>query len=135
MADADLPDRAAELAVTADLDPEDELARKQREQDFKAWVVRQPCTLAGVSGAGPCWGPIDPDHMGTMVHHDRGMSLKPSDLTCVPMCRGHHDQRHDLAGYFAGWIKRQQILWRLRAIARTQLAYVRWRTTRPLIPF
>lgn len=136
VADDDLPDRAAEAAVTADLDPEDELARRQRELDFVAWVRRQRCVLAGVRGAGECSGPgVDPDHMGTVAHHDRGTSQLPSDLTCVPMCRRHHEDRHANTGYFAGMLKRDRLLWQLRAIARTQLAYVRWRSSTPLVPF
>lgn len=140
LADVDLVQEVVDYvsAIVADIDPEDEVARRNRELDFLNWVRRQPCELRGVAYAGPCTGAFcDPDHMGTMAHHDRGLGLKPSDLTCVPLCRGHHDARHGRVGYFSTerMTRWDEHRWRLAAIARTQLRYVRWRAGEQRVPF
>ena len=48
----------------------------------------QPCAVSDLAGI-HCYGDIDPDHLKT-----RGSG--GSDLTCVPLCRRHHSERHAL---------------------------------------
>jgi hypothetical protein len=86
----------------------DQQERADAELDF--WIV--------AADHGTCRGRIDPDHMGS----DRGAGLKAGDDTCVPVCRLHHGQRHDHAGFFSDWggIERERfaaegIAWTRRA--------------------
>lgn len=104
-------------------DPDDAL-----QPDFKSWCKQQPCYLRGVDGAGPCIGGVDPDHMGLDKGDTPGpgLGLKADDRTCVPMCRGHHDDRHAGRGYFEGMSKDDKRVFRLAAISKTQAAYTRW---------
>lgn len=68
-----------------------------RAPAFKRAVRGLPCLFASSPVAGPCWGPVDPDHLDK---HAAGVT--GDDTSCVPMCRGHHSLKTDRAGYFAG---------------------------------
>jgi hypothetical protein len=54
-----------------------------RDEDYKAWIRQQPSL---VSGKTPC----DACHTGS----DGGMSMKASDLSCVPLTRSEHQEYH-----------------------------------------
>jgi hypothetical protein len=113
------------------------MSERERFVDYMLWVKRQPCLLVGERGAGPCDGGIEADHAGVLAAADvepsddlgpvdgRGTSRKPDDRTCIPLCRRHHEDRHQARGFFAVLSKEARRLWRLAAIARTQ---ARWRT-------
>jgi hypothetical protein len=88
-----------------------------RNPAFKRAVRGLPCLFAGVPPvAGPCWGPIDPDHLDKHAAGATG-----DDTSCVPMCRGHHSLKTDRAGYFANRTDDWWDLWKRRAWARTAL--------------
>ncbi len=84
------------------------------------WVKCQPCLLAGVEEAGPCSGITEADHAG-----DRGMGQKAPDDTCIPLCSGHHLDRHACTGFFRGRPKPWKREWRHAAIAKTQAEHQR----------
>ena len=109
--------------------------RRARDLPFMRWVKRQTCFVRVLSPFSlvaelrpvvmptkaietPCSGPIEADHMG-----ERGMGQKAADDTCVPMCRGHHRERHDHAGTFRPLKKPELRAWRARAIEHTQAAW------------
>jgi hypothetical protein len=81
---------------------------------FMQFVRSLPCSAGGM---GECRGPIEADHAGR-----RGIGQKADDLTCIPLCRAHHDQRHHFTGAFKGWTKTQMRAFLIGCIAITQLA-------------
>ena len=87
------------------------------DENRKAWCRAQPCAVRRVFGsaAGPCRGPIDPDHRREGV----GKGQTATDDQVWPCCRGHHDQRHDRKGVFA---PDRMPLAQLRAFVRDRIA-------------
>lgn len=82
------------------------------------WTKRQPCIVRHMPPSDVrtlCLGPVEADHMGA-----RGMGQKADDSTCVPMCQGHHRERHDHAGTFRPLTKAELRVWRAQAIEHTQ---------------
>ena len=57
-------------------------------KDYIKYIKSKHCLVCGVS-------PVDPDHLQTlkMGGENKG-GLK--DFSCVPICRKHHTERHDL---------------------------------------
>jgi hypothetical protein len=53
-----------------------------RDDAYKAWIRTLPCCACGVEGRS------EAAHTGT----DGGMSMKPSDYSCVPLCSDCHTQ-------------------------------------------
>jgi hypothetical protein len=53
-----------------------------RDPTYRAWIRTLPCTVCG-SG----WK-VEAAHTGC----DGGMSMKPSDYSCIPLCRKCHTQ-------------------------------------------
>jgi hypothetical protein len=51
-----------------------------RDPTYRAWIRTLPCTICG-SG----WR-VEAAHTG----YDGGMSMKPSDYSCIPLCRNCH---------------------------------------------
>jgi hypothetical protein len=66
---------------------------------YLAWLREQPCGVPYLLkvAAGPCGGPVDPEHKREGV----GMGQRASDADAWACCRVHHDQRHDGRGVFA----------------------------------
>jgi len=94
-------------------------ARRERDFEYMKWVKTQPCLLAGVEGAGPCTGVVEADHAGL----ERGIGMKAPDDTCIPLCSGHHLDRHACTGFFRGRPKDWKRAWRVNAIAVTRTRY------------
>lgn len=82
---------------------------------YLAWLRAQRCGVAVAFGeqAGPCWGPIDPEHKREGV----GMGQRASDADAWACCRLHHEQRHDGRGVFAAMTRDQ-----LREFIRLQIS-------------
>ena len=51
-----------------------------RDPAYRAWVRTLPCTICGA-----VWR-VEAAHTGC----DGGMSMKPSDYSCIPLCRNCH---------------------------------------------
>ena len=51
-----------------------------RDPSYRAWIRTFPCTICGA-----VWK-VEAAHTGT----DGGMSMKPSDYSCIPLCRNCH---------------------------------------------
>lgn len=108
--------------------------RRDRDFEFMGWVKRQPCIVralpprayvpdsrrehAAAATHTPCSGPVEADHMGR-----RGMGQKADDRTCVPICRGHHGERHAHAHTFKHLNRDELRAWRTAAIEHTQAAW------------
>jgi hypothetical protein len=92
-------------------------AARDRDPAYLDAVGGLPCILHGVEGAGLCSGRVDPDHLGP-----RGLGVKADDRTAAPLCRRHHDDRHDHRGFFKAMDQAGMRHWKRLAIARTQLA-------------
>lgn len=74
------------------------IREERRDDDYRAWLRRQPCAIADEIGhARDCrtYGAdgCDAAHLG-----DRGTGIKAPDRTCVPLCRGHHEDQHNVRG-------------------------------------
>ena len=95
-------------------------ARRVRDFDFMLWVKTQQCLLAGNYEAGPCSGVVEADHAGL-----RGIGQKAPDDTCIPLCSGHHLDRHACTGFFRGREKAWKRDWRAEAITKTQAEFNR----------
>jgi hypothetical protein len=79
-------------------------------------VIRSlPCCLARVEGAGPCCGPVEAHHA---KHERAGAKLKSPDATALPLCLRHHNDFHQLSGYFKGWRREQLRDWQRRQSER-----------------
>lgn len=92
-------------------------ARRERDIDYMLLVKGLRCFLAGVDGAGPCTGVTEADHAG-----ERGLGQKAPDDTCIPLCSGHHLDRHACTGFFRGREKHWKREWRIDAIEKTRVA-------------
>lgn len=99
--------------------------RRTRDTDFMLYVLAQPCVLAGIDGAGKCWGRTQADHAGA-----RGLGVKAPDNTCIPLCTKHHGNRTDYTGYFKGWQGAAMRQWCDRMIHLTQNLYDKFRELR-----
>lgn len=90
-----------------------------RDPEFMRWVRRQPCSVRvdppDPNRLTPCSGRVQADHMG-----ERAVGRKADDITCAPMCAGHHVQRSSHHGSFFELDQAQLREWRGRAIERTQ---------------
>lgn len=81
---------------------------------YLAWLREQPCGVPYIlkDAAGPCGGPVDPEHKREGV----GMGQRASDADAWACCRVHHDQRHDGRGVFASMTRAE-----LRVFIRLQI--------------
>ncbi len=59
------------------------IPRSTLNHAYRKFITGQPCTVCGQN-----WW-IDPAHTG-----NRGRGQKSSDLSCIPLCRKHHDEYH-----------------------------------------
>ena len=86
-----------------------------RNPHYLAWLRQQPCGVPYIlkDAAGPCGGPVDPEHKREGV----GMGQRASDADAWACCRVHHDQRHDGRGVFATMTRAE-----LRTFIRMQIA-------------
>ena len=76
------------------------------------------CSIARtVINAGPCWGPIDPMHVGPR----NGMSSKGSDYLVAPGCRKHHDDLDQRRGCFEGWSQERRLRWGAEVAAEAMI--------------
>ncbi len=99
---------------------------RERDFVFMGWVKRQPCAVAELLGvACSCEGVIEADHQG----YEPGLGIKAPDDTCVPMCKHHHEQRHQRRGYFLGWTAPQVRAWCDDRIQIYQARFTAWQLT------
>lgn len=56
-------------------------AKPVRDPEYRRFIKRFPCSVCGKS-----WG-IDPCHTGP-----HGLSQRSSDMSCIPLCRVHHQE-------------------------------------------
>lgn len=90
-------------------------ALRDRDCPYMNFVKNLPCLLS-MWGCGECSGVVEADHAGL----DSGMGHKAPDRTCIPLCSGHHLDRHAATGYFRDMDRAERREWRLWAIAKTQ---------------
>jgi hypothetical protein len=95
-------------------------SKRDRDFAFMGFVKLQLCSVEEENpdpdrDPTPCSGVIEADHVG-----ERGMGQKADDRTCIPMCTGHHRERHDHCGTFKYCTREQIRGWKRRAMARTQ---------------
>jgi hypothetical protein len=106
--------------------------RRTKPRRVAADRVRDPGHLAIVRSL-PCVCKNLRDHHCegvTQASHDdngKGIGLKTSDLTCVPMCASGHRQWTDHNGPFAGWDRERRRTWFAACTALTlqKIAYHR----------
>src|ERR1700689_4938475 len=51
-----------------------------RDPAYRAWIRTLPCTICGAA-----WR-VEAAHTG----YDGGMAMKPSDYSCIPLCKNCH---------------------------------------------
>src|SRR5438132_6101215 len=61
-----------------------------RNQQYLRWIKRFPCVVCNSARL------VDPCHTGS-----RGLGQKSSDLSCIPLCRKHHEEMHKGPADFA----------------------------------
>ena len=71
------------LGKTIRKPPQRKTRGPERDEDYKAWIRMQPSLVSGLT-------PCDACHTGS----DGGMSMKASDLSCVPLTREEHQEYH-----------------------------------------
>ena len=57
---------------------------------YLKFVRTQPCLICGTK-------PVDADHLETIGMGGNRKKRSPKDLTCIPLCREHHQERHSKA--------------------------------------
>lgn len=87
-------------------------SERQRDWTFMGAVKQLRCLL---EDQGDCEGQVEADHAGA-----RPLGHKAPDDTCIPLCSGHHRQRTDYAGFFAGFTASLMRVWCDHAIDRTR---------------
>lgn len=115
--------------------PGSKRSRYARRPRDTAYMMFAKSLLCAVEEEWPCFparpslcsGVIEADHAG-----ERGLGRKADDRTCIPMCTGHHRERHDHAGTFRHLTRDEARSWRERAIARTQTLYAERDATKKL---
>jgi hypothetical protein len=97
--------------------------RVQRKTDadraFLSWLHLQACRLHWIGGHYGCDGPIQAAHFRDMT----GVGRKEPDITCVPLCRRHHEQYDQAKGYFAGMTRDERKGWHRHQQFETQVAF------------
>jgi len=88
-------------------------SQRERETDYMLWVKTLPCCC---SHLGACEGVVEADHAGA-----RGLGMKASDWTCIPICTLHHRQRTDFSGPFKTWDQTMMRVLLADTIVETQL--------------
>ena len=68
--------------------------------EYCRFVRQLPC---GMIGHGTCIGAMHAHH----PQGGKGMGTRNHDSRVIPLCAGHHTQRHALSGPFKGWDKRR----------------------------
>jgi hypothetical protein len=58
--------------------------QRWESKKYRKWVSEHPCIICGKSP------PNDPHHL--KIKGNGGMSRKPDDVWCVPLCREHHNE-------------------------------------------
>ncbi len=87
------------------------------DAEYCAWVRQQPCSMMG---HGDCLGAVH-------AHHPtggKGIGQRNHDHGAVPLCSGHHTQRHSLSGPFKGWDKRRIRDWEASTAAELRRIYL-----------
>jgi hypothetical protein len=94
--------------------------RRERFVPFMLWVKALPCMCslyAWQHGEHPCGGEVEADHDS----RGRGLSQKSHDSTVIPLCRQHHYDRQNVAGYFRGYTRAELHAWVDRAQAHVRM--------------
>jgi hypothetical protein len=96
-------------------------ARRERAPAYMAWVKTLPCYVVALrlTFATPCRGVVEADHAGSKM--SEGDGLRAYDHTCIPLCTGHHRERHDFCGTFEAFDQQQMRVFLSTAIAHTRL--------------
>lgn len=81
------------------------------DKRYTDFVKRRPCCACGKAGGD--------------AHHKvgAGMGLRSHDSTCVPLCRGCHDDAHALRGLFRGWSREKMSEWHDRKAAACRVLF------------
>jgi hypothetical protein len=61
------------------------MAHEQVRKTYLDWLHGQPCVV-GQSSSDPCQGDVEAAHQD----EGKGMGMKTSDDTCIPLCTRHH---------------------------------------------
>ena len=64
------------------------------DEDYKLFIRQQPCLARNRE----CFGEVVPHHEQEKGHGAKGK--KCSDFRTLPLCMGHHDQRHRIGRSF-----------------------------------
>ena len=87
--------------------------KRLRDKAHLKFVATQPCLICGRQ-------PSDPHHL--RFAQPRAMGVKVSDEFTVPLCRGHHQQLHQVGNEEAWWAERN--------INPLEIARMLWQATR-----
>ena len=84
-----MKDRQKEFLMNL-INPNKELRGKMvKYAKYIEYVRKQPCIVCGTK-------PVDADHLETIGMGNNRKRRGPKDLTCIPLCRKHHQERHHL---------------------------------------
>ena len=95
------------------------------DRQYTDWIRTQPCIMSDYRWSGSqCVGRTEAHHAG----RNRGMSQRDHDRTCVPLCRQHHGDYHNLSGPFRTFKKAERRAW---ADAAIESALAAWAIDNP----
>lgn len=89
----------------------------ERNPAYLAWIRTLPCCACGVEGRS------EAAHVGA----DGGVSMKASDLSCIPLCADCHTQRADSYHRIAGGRRGFERRYRLKLAALVRRLNAEWR--------
>jgi hypothetical protein len=98
-------------------------AKTAEERRFLAWLHTQPCRAWFSFSSHWCEGPIQAAH----YRDHTGAGLCEPYITCIPLCRGSHDEYDGRAPakQFRDWSLEEKKRWHVRQQAATQAAWSR----------
>ena len=60
--------------------------------EYLKYVRKQPCAICMQK-------PVDADHLETIGMGGNRRKRSPKDLSCIPLCRKHHTERHQIGNH------------------------------------
>ena len=79
---------------------------RQRDPGYLAFLRRLPCVVGPIKGD-CCGGRTDPAHIRfadpKAGRRNPGLSAKPDDKWCLPVCRFHHEAQHAYGNEAEWW--------------------------------
>lgn len=89
----------------------------QEDREYLNYIRGLRCAC---EGHGECIGPVQAHH----ATGKKGIGTKNHDHRTIPLCSGHHTERHSLSGYFRDFHKADIREWEERLAGECRRQYL-----------